>query len=81
MALKIDDPRLVNAGWSYIAAGPTTPEFWGVLDASVDDRQPSVLIAHSTDSGTTVQITSIAKPVPAGGVLIRFAWIGMGTGD
>jgi len=65
MALKIDDPRLVNAGWSYIAAGPTTPEFWGVLDASTDDHQPTVLIAHSTDSGTTLQIASLPKPLPA----------------
>jgi hypothetical protein len=65
MALKIDDPRLVNAGWSYIAAGPTTPEFWGVLDASLEDHQPAVLIAHSTDSGTTVQISSLPKPLPA----------------
>jgi hypothetical protein len=63
MALKIDDPRLVNAGWSYIAAGPSTPEFWGVLDASLDDNQPEIVIAHSTDSGDTLQIASIPKPL------------------
>lgn len=64
MALKIDDPRLVNAGWSYIAAGPTGQEFWGVLDASLDDQQPTILIAHSTDSGTTLKIASLPKPLP-----------------
>jgi hypothetical protein len=65
MALKIDDSRLVNASWSYIAAGPTTPEFWGVLDASLDDHQPQIVIAHSMDSGDTLQIASLAKPLPA----------------
>jgi len=64
MAMKIDDPRLVNAGWSYIAAGPTTPEFWGVLDAALDDHQPEIVIAHSTDSGNTLQIASLPKPLP-----------------
>jgi hypothetical protein len=64
MALKIDDPRLVNAGWSYIAAGPTNQEFWGVLDASLDDNQPNILIAHSTDSGETLKIASLPKPLP-----------------
>lgn len=63
MAMKIDDPRLVNAGWSYIAAGPDTPEFWGVLDASLDDHQPQIVIAHSTDSGSTMQIESLPKPM------------------
>jgi hypothetical protein len=65
MAMKVDDPRLVNANWSYVAAGPTTPEFWGVLDASLDDHQPDIVIAHSTDSGDTVQVASLPKPLPA----------------
>jgi hypothetical protein len=64
MALKIDDPRLVNADWSYIAAGPTSKEFWGVLDASLDDQQPTIVIAHSTDAGATLQIASLPKPLP-----------------
>jgi hypothetical protein len=64
MAMKIDDPRLVNAEWSYIAAGPTAREFWGVLDASLDDHQPDIVIAHSTDAGTTLQIVSLPKPLP-----------------
>jgi hypothetical protein len=64
MALRIDDPRLVNANWSYIAAGPTNSEFWGVLDAATDDRQPQIVIAHSADSGQTLQLTSLPKPLP-----------------
>jgi hypothetical protein len=64
MSLKIEDQRLVNASWSYIAAGPTTQEFWGVLDASLDDHQFEIVMVHSTDSGSTLQISSLPKPLP-----------------
>jgi hypothetical protein len=62
MALRIDDGRLKNAGWSYISAGPATNEFWGVLDASLEDLQPDLLLVHSTDAGKTLQLISLPKP-------------------
>ena len=64
MALRIDDPRLKNAGWSYISAGPSREEFWGVLDASLDDQQGDLVLVHSTDSGKTMSLVSLPKPRP-----------------
>ena len=63
-ALKIDDTRLKNAGWSYISAGPGKDEFWGVLDASLDDKQDEIVLVHSTDGGKTMHLSSLEKPMP-----------------
>ena len=62
MAMRIDDPRLKNAAWSYISAGPTKNEFWGVLDASLDETQSYLVLVHSTDAGKTMHLSSLPKP-------------------
>lgn len=61
-ALPINDSRLMNANWAYVGAGPNRGEVWGVLDASLDDNQPDLLIAHSTDGGATFDLTPLPKP-------------------
>ncbi len=65
LTLKIEDPRLKNASWAYIASGPAKDELWGVLDASTDDKQLDLVLVHSTDAGSTLALTSIPKPHPA----------------
>jgi hypothetical protein len=61
-ALPINDSRLKNANWAYVAAGPNRGEVWGVLDASLDDNQPDLLLAHSTDGGATFELSPLHKP-------------------
>lgn len=61
-ALPIIDPRLKNANWAYVGAGPHHGEVWGVLDASLDDNQPDLVLAHSTDGGATYSLSSLHKP-------------------
>ena len=61
-AIRIDDPRLKNASWAYVGAGPNRGEVWGVLDASLDDDQPDLVFAHSTDGGATFALSSLQKP-------------------
>ncbi|MBV8780254.1 MAG: hypothetical protein JO353_02545 [Phycisphaerae bacterium] len=64
-ALRVDDSRLRNASWSYICTGPQPTELWGVLDASLDEKQPDLVLVHSTDSGRTFALTSVFKPLPS----------------
>jgi hypothetical protein len=61
-AIEINDPRLKNAAWTSVVAGPSKGEIWGILDQNLDDRQKDVLLVHSTDAGETFQIQSLAKP-------------------
>src|SRR5256885_1360883 len=61
-AIAIRDARLKNAAWSYVGGGPNRGEIWGVLDASLDDDQPDLLLAHSTDGGATFVLSALGKP-------------------
>jgi hypothetical protein len=60
--LRIDDKRLHDADWSYVAAGPHRGEIWGMLDRTLDAKQPDLLIAHSTDGGSMFTLTALHKP-------------------
>jgi hypothetical protein len=60
--LRIDDKRLHDADWSYVAAGPHRGEIWGMLDRALDAKQPDLLIAHSIDGGATFSQTALHKP-------------------
>jgi hypothetical protein len=63
--VRIDDPRLKNASWIFVGAGPNQGEIWGVLDQGVEDKddlQEDLLIAHSIDGGQTFALTSLHKP-------------------
>jgi hypothetical protein len=62
VALPLTDSRLKNASWAYVAAGPQRGEVWGILDACLEDDQPDLLVAHSTDSGATFSISAVHKP-------------------
>ncbi|HEX3358953.1 MAG TPA: hypothetical protein VHS31_18385 [Tepidisphaeraceae bacterium] len=64
-AIAIRDNRLKNASWAYVGGGPNRGEVWGVLDAGLDDDQPDLLIAHSTDGGDTFSLRALHKPDPA----------------
>ena len=61
-ALPIRDERLKDAAWSYVGGGPMRGELWGVLDASLDDDQPDLILVHSTDGATTFELTALHKP-------------------
>src|SRR5205814_6955008 len=61
-AIRIDDSRLHDAAWMYVGAGPKRGEIWGVLDASLDAKQPELLVAHSTDGGATFALINLHKP-------------------
>lgn len=61
-AIKITDPRLRDAAWVYVAAGPAKGEIWGILDQNLDAHQKDVVLVHSLDAGATFELTSIRKP-------------------
>ena len=65
--LSLADPRLANAEWQFVAAGPGDNEMWGILDDTLTDKGKIVLLAHSTDGGAAWTISSIDKPFEAGG--------------
>jgi hypothetical protein len=60
--LRINDRRLHDAAWQFVATGPKTGEIWGVLDASLEAMQESILLVHSTDDGKTFAVIAIHKP-------------------
>jgi hypothetical protein len=66
VALSLEDPRLKDAEWQFVASGPADGEIWGVLDDSLDQRGKTVLLAHSLDTGATWSVTAINKPFGAG---------------
>jgi hypothetical protein len=63
-ALPIRDPRLKDAAWSYVGGGPHRGELWGVLDSSLDEDQPELLLAHSMDGGAKFVLSTLKKPDP-----------------
>jgi hypothetical protein len=65
-ALSLDDVRLKNAEWQFIASGPAAGEIWGVLDDILKHKAAVLLLAHSTDAGQTWNVTSISKPFGQG---------------
>jgi len=65
VGIRIADPRLKDASWAYVGAGPNRGEIWGILDQVpdiVDEVQSDLIIAHSTDGGETFALTQIRKP-------------------
>ena len=60
--LRINDRRLHDAAWQFVATGPKTGEIWGVLDASLEAMQENILLVHSTDDGQTFAVIAIHKP-------------------
>jgi hypothetical protein len=65
-ALDLQDERLKNAEWQYIASGPAVGEIWGVLDDSLKHEAKVVLLVHSVDAGHTWTVESIRKPYGLG---------------
>jgi len=78
-ALSLSDDRLPDAEFLFIAAGPKKDELWGVLDDQIGDPSSVLLLAHSTDSGQTWQLTTLNKP-NAAGVFDSFAMDKSGHG-
>ena len=66
VALSLEDPRLKNAEWQFVASGPAEKEIWGVLDDSLNHKGKVLLLAHSTDAGQTWSVASVEKPFGAG---------------
>jgi hypothetical protein len=60
--LRINDSRLHDASWQFVATGPKAGEIWGVLDASLEALQENILLMHSTDDGQTFTVIAIHKP-------------------
>ena len=48
LALNLEDERLKNAEWQYIASGPAAGEIWGVLDDSLN-HEGKVLLPRAFD--------------------------------
>jgi hypothetical protein len=65
-ALSVKDDRLPDAEWQFVASGPADGEVWGVLDDSINHAGKAILLAHSTDSAATWNITAVHKPFDAG---------------
>jgi hypothetical protein len=66
VALSLEDPRLKNAEWQFVASGPADGEIWGVLDDSLNYRGTALLVAHSADTGATWTVTAVNKPFGGG---------------
>jgi hypothetical protein len=60
--LKISDPRLHDASWAFVAAGPKAGEIWGALDASLESTQANIVLVHSADDGQTFTLIALRKP-------------------
>jgi hypothetical protein len=63
--IRVSDPRLKDANWAYVGAGPKPGEIWGILDQSsdiADEVQAELIIAHSTDGGQTFSLMPLPKP-------------------
>ncbi len=63
-AVPVVGPGLADTGWKYVGSGPAPLEAWGVLDTTVGDGGPTVVLAHSTDGGASFQLSALAKPCP-----------------
>ncbi len=61
-AIPVTGHALTNAGWKYVAAGPSRHEIWGVLDTSAGDSRSEFVLAHSTDGGGSFTLKVIEKP-------------------
>ena len=66
VALSLEDARLKNAEWQFVATGPSDNEIWGVLDDSLEHKGRTLLVAHSTDEGKTWSVTAVNKPFGTG---------------
>ena len=66
LALNVEDSRVKDAEWQFVATGPADGEIWGVLDDSLNHKAAVLLLAHSTDYGKTWTVTSVQKPFGAG---------------
>jgi hypothetical protein len=62
LALPLVGAGLTDAGWSYVAAGPSPQEVWAALDTAAGDSRPNFVLAHSTDGGATFELTVFHKP-------------------
>ena len=62
LAMPIEDERLKDAAWAFVASGPAKNEIWAILDRSLDDDQPDIVLVHLIESHWSVQV--IHKPIP-----------------
>ncbi len=62
MALPLVGTGFTDAGWSYVAAGPSPQEIWAALDTVAGDSRPNFVLAHSSDGGATFELTVFHKP-------------------
>jgi hypothetical protein len=78
-AVPLTGPGLRDAGWKYVAAGPSPKQVWGVLDTSAGETRPNFVLAHSTDGGATFTLREIHKPCKLA-VFAHFAMSRSGVG-
>jgi hypothetical protein len=62
MAVPLAGEGMRDAGWHYVGAGPGPKEIWGAIDTVAGDSRSSFVLAHSTDGGTTFEMTVFHKP-------------------
>jgi len=66
LALNVEDSRMKDAQWQFVATGPADGEIWGVLDDSLNHKATVLLLAHSTNYGKAWTVTSVQKPFGTG---------------